>query len=547
MHKQAKRYSSIRELWQRADHAVSHQTSDKVNVYGVVVDCRAPYETRGPDLRCEVEIADETSLFEGNTELKTLKIYCFEKNPADCIPFRAFGDVLRAHRIHVNMYTTDATKILQGVGRFYSTFMLWSGEGQDFEPVATRDAVPVSQSGRPSPSTQIVTDGDKERIRNLRQWSLSVLANRCRVHRPRLRTIAEILSSPSVFSTGECVDVLCIVDNIVTLPDGNVEFFIHDGSATTACHERVFVQSRTEQSSLDSHLTFANLCPSWKLRPIQRGSWAMIRDIHPSLSVGRWLFLLSIGQKTSTLIWYPSDFAQRQLRDRIKSTADGIHFHIIPDAQSNSISPAVTLPEQVPSASVQKVPCDQRSSGIRSDVVENFHVDSSHDGFGGDQVDSVSTIRKIRTSVGAGQSPIHDVFVRIRSCTFPSDLRFSCRLVCASCGNDIVNFHLKSDQTCSTCVKKGGDGKVGWQYRVRFLAEDRHGDRIDMWAAGELSKKLFHDVSPVDFFAQKKEYASFRRRMSTVLGQDFFKCRVLPYEYEDEHGIYRVACQLVAC
>lgn len=545
MPRQTKRYNSIKELWQNADRITPNIPSDKVNVYGVVVDCRAPYKTKGPDLRCEVEIADETSLFDGGTELKTLKIYCFERNPVDCIPFRAFGDVLRAHRIHVNMYTTDATKILQGVGRFYSTFMLWSAEGQDFQPVAVRDAVPVSRSGRSSLSSQSVTEDDERKVSRLRQWSLNVLANRCRVHRPHVQTISEILSSPNHFDVGDCVDVLCVIDNIVNLPDGNVEFFVHDGSEISPCRERVFVHSRTEQSSSDSNFTFADLCPSWGLRPTQYDSWAMIRDIHPFLSSGRWSFSLSIGHKTSTLIWYSPNFARRQLLNRNSSTTDGIRFYIEPDIRSQDAAVASSSPEQVPPQPVRRL-CHQGNGGIPSNATENLHTCKNPESNERDGIDPVSTIRTVRTSAITKQHSIYNVFIRIRSCTFPSDLRFSCHLACA-CDSDISNVSPEAGQTCPRCIPGNNSGKVGWQYRIRFLVEDRDGDRIDMWVAGDLSKEFFRDIPPGDFISHEQEYAAFRRHMQTVLGQGFFNCKVLPYEYEDEHGIYRVACQLVAC
>lgn len=310
-------YTPIAELWKKTEHVPTPPRDEKVNIYGVVLDCRAPCTTRGPDLRSEVIVADESSVENVRSpgNVKTMAIYCFERNPADCIPFRSVGDVIRAHRVNYGRYQDHftGTSTVQGAGRFYSTFLVWSHEGTDFLPIASREPVANRLRNRGQNVTHIVTAQDREKISSLRNWARNYLFKVHRVHRPYLRTVLEVKGAhPEAEFLSKSFDLICRVkaDVRAETDSGILRFTVSDGLFNMGTGgQNVTVESTISPEQLEKApgYQFVDFCPSWNSKPSTFPAWLLIRDARSVRQGNDRVIKLSVGKKTSTLIWHPEN------------------------------------------------------------------------------------------------------------------------------------------------------------------------------------------------------------------------------------------------
>lgn len=302
-------YSSIAELVDPQSFAFKK----KVNLYGVIMECRAPCPTKGIHMRSEVVVADESSCREMGMDgrLKVLPMYCFEAEPHDAIPFRAVGDIIRAHRVELCRYDNGiGNTIIQTSVRFFSTIILWQHDSNDFVPLSSRP--PVSTRTFPNPPrdiTQNITNYDRERITSLRNWTREYLFKEHTITRPFLRTVLEInLALDTDVFLHKSFDFLCYVEREVS-DEGNsdnLELLVSDGLFPDGEKaQKIIVKSDPsfrERPSL-RRFTFLDFCPSWALRPRPFPCWVLIRDVHIEIHDSRRIIMLDVGRRTSTLVW----------------------------------------------------------------------------------------------------------------------------------------------------------------------------------------------------------------------------------------------------
>lgn len=557
-------YTPIAELWARTESSTAVPSrGEKVNFYGVVMDCRAPCTTRGPDLRCEVVVADESSLLTG--ELKTMAIYCFEKNPSDCIPFRSVGDVIRAHRIHVGRYNDPVTgsSTVQGVGRFYSTFLLWSHEGSDFLPIASRDPVPVPTSGRSGNQaiTHMVTSQDRDKITLLRNWASAYLFRRHRVERPYLRSVLEVKGAhPSAEFLTKSFDLLCCVErNAPTeVSEGNLKLIVSDG--LFGLEEggqlmRVESEHTLEQLEHDPSSQFLEFCPSWEGRPHGTSEWLLIRDITIRTEGSERIGVLTVGRKTSTMVWHPPNSPEvRHVRVKHRRTKSTIPPGI----------PIVSRPGQDINSGREVARIGTVADGDRFDlnaVKRSKQADDSRrepDSTGPtvtvckhpNQTAKMSTISGIRKAVSEKKFHPHCLRARARSCSVPRDLRLICRPWCASCKKFMK---IDTDHQLIECLRCGhkvrGNEKpdMQWAYCVCLILEDTSGRRLDAWIEGDEGSVFFRGIPPVNLLRNVETRRKLMKVFQGLLGPNcVLDCCVVPYEYEDSLGLYRIACKVFA-
>lgn len=557
-------YTPIAELWARTESsAVMPSRGEKVNFYGVVIDCRAPCTTRGPDLRCEVVVADESSLLTG--ELKTMAIYCFERHPSDCIPFRAVGDVIRAHRIHVGRYNdpVTGTSKVQGVGRFYSTFLLWSHEGSDFLPIASRDPVRVPTSGHSASRaiTHIVTSQDRDKITLLRNWASGYLFRRHRVERPYLRSVLEVKGAhPSAEFLTKSFDLLCCVEgNAPTeISEGNLKLIVWDGlfgAEEGGQRMRVESEHTLEQLEHDPSSQFLDFCPSWEGRPREASTWLLIRDITIRTEGSERIGVLTVGRKTSTIVWHPPNSPEvRHMREKHRRernmTPRGIPAISLPGQDSHSrsgLTGKVTIADDdISNPNVVKRSKQADDSRWEPDSTELTVSISKHP----NQTAKTSTISGIRKAVSERKFHPHRLRARARSCSAPRDLRLLCRPWCNSCKKFMkidTDHHLIECLRCGHKVRRNEDPDMQWAYCVCLILEDTSGRRLDAWIEGDEGLVFFRGIPPVNLQRNVETRRKLMKVFQGLLSPNCeLDCCVVPYEYEDSFGLYHVACKVFA-
>lgn len=281
---------------------IQNDPKAKFNVIGVVVDCRAPCITKGKHLRSEIVIADE-SCVQGD-RLVTLPIFTFEVDPKHAVPYRAIGDIVRVHRIHISQYTDFTNEKLRrsGSARYYSTFLLWDMEGSDYEPFAKRD--PIGQPTR----GHTITDGDRERVKELREWATDYMWTKHSTQRKFMYTVPEVLNADSnaqIFLSN--FDLVCFLPNGAFVDDstGAIKMSVSAGCSNGEESRHTVRVESDRVIDIDSQTSypFVSFCPSWETRPMGKGTWLVIRDVTLRLQGQERVISLHIGKKSSTIIW----------------------------------------------------------------------------------------------------------------------------------------------------------------------------------------------------------------------------------------------------
>lgn len=558
-------YTPIAELWARTEGSRTVPSrGEKLNVYGVVIDCRAPCTTRGPDLRCEVVVADESSLLTG--ELKTMVIFCFEKKPSDCIPFRSTGDIIRAHRIHVGRYNDSNTGVstVQGVGRFYSTFLLWSHEGTDFLPIASRDPVEVPSTGSSSTLnvTHVVTSQDRDKITLLRNWANSYLFRKHKVHRPYMRTVLEVTQAPpnADFLT-RSFDLLCCVEGEAPLQlvEGNLKFIVSDGLfAPQDGGRRMRVESENSLDQLEHEPSsqFVDYCPSWEGKPHGASSWLLIRDVTIRTEGSNRVAVLSVNRRTSTIVWHPPNSPEvRTMKEKFRgarstnhsSTPDVLQppMEVLHAQRTVKRSSTITRENGSSSAPVERVR-QTNGSGFQPEPLRATVTICKHP----NEKVKISTIADIRNAIAERRFDPHRLKARARSCSVPRDLRLLCRPWCASCKKFMkidTDHQLVECLWCSRTLRGNQGEEMQWAYCVCLTLEDASGGRLDAWIEGDQGSVFFRGSPPGNFVHKVDKRRELLKTFQRLLSPDCeMDCCIVPYEYEDTFGLYQVACKIFA-
>lgn len=478
-------------------------TKKKINIYGVVVDARAPCTTRGPDLRGEIVVADESSIrdMRDGQALKTIAIYCFERDPAHCIPYRSVGDVVRCHRILTGKYQDQYSDIprLQGVARFYTTLLLWAHDSTKFEPFGGREAVPIK--GRRETITHIITPQDHDRITSLRRFAMEYLFSRHKMYRPFVRTVLEVNNADDCAEfLGKSFDLVCRFER--EEPDANnpdkLQFLVSDGLLNNGKGgQSLKVESNVsfDQSHFadGKHEKFEEFCPSWSIHPRDKPSWLMIRDVSVKIVNGERRILLGVSRKTSTLVWQSENAPDvRVIRAMYQSATATSMPHPMtvmrpssaPGPQPAQYRNAVTERDaaelnnrSISDAEVQPISVKQNSYNMRS-TKRQYPNDSrsddtdplngqgagdamqGHEGNHSRQSEAGQRSPKKRKRVGDGEQPL-GVVDESRIETFRSNTGILVKLISK---HDFISLPISSLDDIKRCVAKQNLGI----HRVRF-------------------------------------------------------------------------------
>lgn len=316
-----------------ADTSISYGKK-KIDIYGVVIECRAPSVTRTPHHRSEIVVADESSVEQAyeNGNLKALPVFTFEKDPKHAIPYRAVGDIIRIHRVTINEYTDPrGITTRQGCARFFSTFVLWDHDADDFLPSTARNPIRTAASHVAPDVQHKITDYDRQRITQLRKWTREYLFTTHKFSRPFMRTVLEVKTAhPTADFLTKTFDLICRVEGEATPrdPNGNLRLVVSDGLLDKGQGgQRMLVES-TDPHRPDGGLMpykFSDYCPSWHLRPAVMPAWVLMRDIRMVTRNNDRVVILSVGRRSSTLVWNAENAPDvRQLKEAFALHAQGL-------------------------------------------------------------------------------------------------------------------------------------------------------------------------------------------------------------------------------
>ncbi|CAN8075379.1 unnamed protein product [Agarophyton chilense] len=605
-----------------------------VDVFGVVVDCRAPSTTNGTDLRCEIVLVDESCILpDGN--LKKFSVHRFVSTPSEAISFRELGDIARIHRAAlIDFSRFGDTPVRQGRLKFYSTVQMWKHNADDFEPIAQPD---TGQAQKRSPDP--IDCYDMRRIRELRKWTKDFLFTHYKSQRPYLRTVTDILSAPTgaTFLT-KSFDLICYVHQFAVSNAQDLTMTASDGTGHPRRSVRISSQPPWRTRGIPRLFSFLDFCPSWNARP-QISSWLLIRDARVvDRGVGREIEL-SVNVRTSTLIWNAENapdvrLAKERCEMRLPNghSNDGVTRDLLSVRHTPNTTPKrprawdgpnvhnQEQPQQIIvngedadhiSVKVPRLnqPCARTTTEnnslqngaanlngthtrlLNSDeaTTKSIYIGNAHSGVGlvpqaesnlpntgnkradikpvpytalnctrrGDnRIDiklapheKVITVHnyanrkvwRISDMVQAFRRDSSEKLFRLavwaRGIAWPRDLRHACRPICANCERGV----LMAGNNCDDC----GSRMKLWQFVLRLILQERSGGAsIESWVIGK-DAELLLGLQASDLHTNNEKCDLLKRRFRTLHAAiSVMDCLVVPYEYEDDMGLYRVACIL---
>ncbi|KAI0558840.1 Telomeric single stranded DNA binding POT1/CDC13 [Gracilaria domingensis] len=590
-----------------------------VNLFGVVVDCRAPCTTNGTDLRCEIALADESCVLPDG-DLKKIFVHRFVAKPSDAIPFRQLGDIVRIHRAALISYSSfGKPAVRQGRLKFYSTLLLWKHEATGFTPYLQHCQAQGDSLAR-GPSPDPVDTQDKFKITALRKWTNDFFFAQYKSQRQYLRTVPEILNAPcGAIFLSKSFDLICYIHQYPRSDrDSNLVLTATDGAGSSANRILISSQEPWKTRGIPRMFSFFDFCPSWSFHPTS-GSWLLVRDARVVQNGNRREIQLTVSGRTSTLIWNahnapdvrlarerrvarqlnpqhnlpiprgivraPSPLPCTRKRRRINANSDSLYRNLkvsrydrscsangveniflqaMNTVPNNTVEGPLPIPEDAVSKSTPRVgnhidaalappaiPNDTLKCDYHLDIVpEPYGVKKNpHQGIELAPHDRIVTVHnradqkvwRISDMVqafrhGSGEK-LFRLAVWARGIVWPKDLRHACRPICGRCENGV----LMLGSNCNDC---GSDRKL-WQFVLRLVLEERSpGASIESWVIGKDAERLL-GLQASDLRLNDSKCDVLKRKLRTLHAAiSVVDCLVVPYEYEDDVGLHRVACVL---
>lgn len=355
-------------------------------------------------------------------------------------------------------------------------------------------------------------------------------------------------------------------------------------------------QSREDLRSFD----FVHFCPSWHFRP-NKPSWLLLRDVRIAQRGQQRIIELSVSGRTSTLIWNnPNDPDVRAAREKyeehlakyvapaITHSAIGYtmaHPHpqttpkrprtwqadqhcaadqdAVPETdvhpthlgnvkrqkhgneqrisisehhemRGNAPFPQREAPKPASRCPEQQTP-DPNANGTRIDLKPYESLVTTHDQRDRKVWRIKDMVRAVR--VGWGERKVFRLVVFACGLAWPRNLRLACRPLCKVCQEDVLVFGDKCDK-CGCQEKR-------WQFALRLVLEDRaEGARIETWVKGKEAER-FLGFRAANLQNDEEKCALLEQRLQQVVSVvKVVDCLVIPYEYEDDMGVYRIACAM---
>lgn len=513
------------------------------NVYGVVVEARAPSLTKGQDLRSELVLLDENAdldeFGQGNRS-HAMYLHKFERNAERGLPYRAVGDVLLARRVEVFTYKNNRHGFqLQASGVGYSSFSLFAQENDSLEPIAYTG--PRLRSGSQSTA---YTATDAARIRSLRSWARRSLDTR--VLNDSLR---ELYRSPSALFMRQgrepTVDVIGRLTHIENPETGTFRMAGNPASPDTPLPGQIELSVHGER--YENRLDFEQWSSSWSLRPLDPSDWkVLLRDAETTTHAknGDPGIKLSLKARSSTVLWLPvlRDYPPRK---RLRLNSQVTRTHDQREAHENRSAP-MTLESPTGPRNLRSVSPIGKQISLFGNNPLTRHGNMNM------PISSISLVRSKYEEPGDATDAVFRIRCRVVRLLFPKRLENITRPWCHSC-QEFLGCHSHDTSVrlyCSACRRSfhnHADPAVSWMYDACLTLEDEQGSRIDATAFGEEGARLFEPVQPVDF--RSLRHAQARSDIEEVFAAllqpgSVIDCSVKPYFHESEHGTVTVSCTI---
>lgn len=108
---------------------------NKISCFGIIIDGQATYQTKGPHLRSQIMIIDESSL-ENPAEKKIVICYGWILDRAHQFPFGIVGDIIRIDRAVLDIYENGPPSVSSRQLKIvnYSVCLIWLGTESGYRP-----------------------------------------------------------------------------------------------------------------------------------------------------------------------------------------------------------------------------------------------------------------------------------------------------------------------------------------------------------------------------------------------------------------------------
>lgn len=548
-------------------------SGNKLNVYGVVFDCRAPCTTRGPDLRSEIVILDESSVQE-EAHLKTLQVYRFARTPSEGVPFRSFGDIVRVHRGKAENYVDGKMKeITQLRIHPYSTVLLWGYEHTSFEPIVAHKPTNYTNSDRNGVDHEPVhriTSYDRSRITELRKWVKDFF-------HPQYNSMMSTkafrysVSDPSAIPNhGFPIDVFCLVEEAFEneAVGGGLHLRVSDGAGGSMS----VVSGNPGHYDIDKmgQYHFTEFIPCWHRRP-RLPSWAFLKDIIARHGDGTCLLELTAGKPTSTVFFHPGVSMPAQ-RAAPSKQVNHVNQHVDTPAAATRLPVAPTVrvgngrgngnngmsrsnaTEVASEREVLEARKEQERSLPKLSENERAELTISCIRGNGTSLD-VTSLADVLRDAQQGRQQVHRVRVDARVLLAPQEFAHACLATCRHCDGEYVRSVVNGGgATCTLECQKCGqrfygraDQGLDWKFAMKFQLEDRSNGILTGWLEGDEGTLFFEGiVRPMCLTKNVEERMKLMTCLQHVLTANrWLDCCVRAYRYMDEDGVYHVACKIV--
>ncbi|KAF6003488.1 hypothetical protein F1559_001150 [Cyanidiococcus yangmingshanensis] len=313
--------------------SMNQLTGQSCDVYGVIVDVRAPRPVRTGELLTEIQIVDPSVVtmesdghFTGLRPPK-LMLTSFTSRLSDCIPYIGVGDVIRVHRAELRWYPQQSAhsskmETLELKTNTLSSFCLWPALPPEIDQTKVSEASPLSPFDQPwaaghalvartasqnppdpticvyPPNTKciLITEGEKQYAMRMLLWARQFLSQSGFLgSRAFSATVNEILQE----AEGERVannmrararyDLIAVIVSIERNTQ-EIQLTVADGSTTHAMP--VYV-------AMDCWIRITH-----RLEPKLQGNWFRLRDVRLDRRHGtNWRLTMSEG---SSIYMFPS-------------------------------------------------------------------------------------------------------------------------------------------------------------------------------------------------------------------------------------------------
>lgn len=547
-------YKCIRQIVD--DNAALVKT--RVDVFGVIVDARAPYLTRGTGLRSELCLVDETSI--RGDDSKNLRVYTFEDCAKDALPFRSFGDVVRVRRGVIEVYKDGggSSNRAQLNLKFFSTVLIWRYDDDSITPCLFRD--PISKAGSElKEAVHHLSPYDQKRVIELRKWVRTFIHALYKPPRAYVFTLPEVINRISMMDNlSQSLDIIGQVQH-VNEQEKELSLQMVDGLGA-ANRIEITVCSQLSESDLKRTRVekFSELYIGWRCRP-KLPSWVLLKDVRIDTCGGQTSYKLNFGFFSSTLLFLnESAPLVRSAKEQYSNMCQYISNGNQETTTDHSVAANAT---EIPKHLQVRAPCkpgdactnrgeghrlqEPKLRALNHDVLKVTEIDPSYAHL------MPSSIARMIADITSGKEVVHRLYVTVISCTYPRNITNICRPRCRACEMYVRiksnhNEDLLECDSCNQVFQLRSDSHLSWTYSMRLLAKDESGRAAELWIEGEEGKQFFGGINGTYLAADKVGLKRMQKIIDMFLQpRSVIDCCVIGYRYMDENDMLQVACKVI--